>query len=386
MRRASWILGLAVAVVGAFALGLAAVGGRDTGAGHSTSPSTSPSTSIVAQVRAQLAARYYRQVPERILRMHDVREMLAALDDPYTEFLDPAEYRLLQRETAGSYSGVGVTLLPDQNGLYVTRTQPGPARVAGIRPGDTILSIDGLSAVRLTYEQALGRILGEPGSIVTLRVRRGGHTLVFTVIRARFAARAVHSRLLSSGGRKIGLVRIDSFASGTAQSVTQAIRKFERRRASGLVLDLRGNPGGLLDQAVATASVFLDRGVVTSISGAHEPDRVYRARRGLETRLPLIVLVDRGSASAAEVVAAALHDNGRATLVGDRTFGKGLVQAVQPLAAGAALKLTVARYLTPGGADLSRGGIRPDLWAPDDPSTPRDEGLAVALLGFAIQA
>ncbi len=152
------------------------------------------------------------------------------------------------------------------------------------------------------------------------------------------------------------------------------------------MLDLRGNPGGLLDQAVATASVFLDRGVVTSISGAHEPDRVYRARRGLETRLPLIVLVDRGSASAAEVVAAALHDNGRATLVGDRTFGKGLVQAVQPLAAGAALKLTVARYLTPAGADLSRGGIRPDLWAPDDPSTPRDEGLAVALLGFAIQA
>ncbi len=367
-----------MAVVGAFALGLAAVGGRVAGPGRSTS--------VVDEVRAQLAAHYYRPVPERILRMHDVHEMLAALDDPYTEFLDPAEYRLLQRETAGSYSGVGITLLPDQHGLYVTRTQPGPARVAGIRPGDTILSIDGLSATQLTYEQALGRILGEPGSVVTLRVRRGGHTLVFTIIRARFAARAVHSRLLSSGGRKIGLIRIDSFASGTAQTVTQTIRRFERERAGGLVLDLRGNPGGLLDQAVATASVFLDRGVVASISGEHEPDRVFHVRRGPETRLPLVVLVDRGSASAAEVVAAALHDNGRATLVGDRTFGKGLVQAVQPLAAGAALKLTVARYLTPGGADLSRGGIRPDLWAPDDPSTPRDESLAVAMLGFAIQA
>jgi carboxyl-terminal processing protease len=164
------------------------------------------------------------------------------------------------------------------------------------------------------------------------------------------------------------------------------VHRFEREHANDLVLDLRGNPGGLLDQAVATASVFLDSGVVTSLSGAHEPAHVYRASSRTATRLPLIVLVDRGSASAAEVVAAALHDNARAMLIGDRTFGKGLVQAVQPLGAGAALKLTVASYLTPGGADLSRGGIRPDLWAPDNPSTHKDEGLAIALLSFVIRS
>jgi carboxyl-terminal processing protease len=367
-----------MAVVGAFALGLTAVGGRTTAPRRSTS--------VVEQVRAQLAAHYYRQVPERILRMRDVHSMLDALGDPYTEFLDPAKYRLLQRETTGSYSGVGMTLLPDPNGLLVTRTQPGPARVAGIRAGDTILSIDRLASTQLSYEQALGRILGEPGSVVTLRVRRDTHTLVFKLVRARFTTRAVHSRLLASGGRKVGLVQIDSFVAGTASALAQAVRRLERKRAAAVVLDLRGNPGGLLDQAVASASVFLDRGIVTSISGAHEPSHVYRAQSGTPTRLPLVVLVDHGSASAAEVVAAALHDNGRATLVGDRTFGKGLVQSVQPLAAGAALKLTVARYLTPGGADLSRGGIRPDLWAPDDPSTAVDEGLGVALLGFVIQA
>jgi carboxyl-terminal processing protease len=378
LRRASWILGLAVAVVGAFALGLAAVGGR--------THSPTRSTSVVAAVRAELAAHYYRPVPLRILRMRDVGEMLAALDDPYTEFLDPAEFRLLQRETTGSYSGVGLTVLPGDEGLLVTRTEPGPARVAGIRPGDTILSIDGVTSTQLSYEQALGRILGEPGSKVNLRVRRGGHTLLFQLVRAQFSVRPVHAQMVVSGGRKVGLLRIDGFSRGTASLVAKAVRRLEREHADDLVLDLRGNPGGLLDQAVATASVFLDSGVVTSLSGAHEPKHVFRASSRSATRLPLVVLVDRGSASAAEVVAAALHDNGRAMLVGDRTFGKGLVQAVQPLASGAALKLTVATYLTPGGADLSRSGIRPDLWAPDNPSTAKDEGLAVALLGFAIRA
>ena len=378
MRRASWILGLAVAVVGAFALGLTVVGTR--------SPETARTPSVVAQVREELAAHYYRQVPPRILHMTSVHEMIDALGDPYTEYLDPSEFRLLRRETTGSYSGVGVTLLPGDGGLLVTHTAPGPARVAGIRPGDTILTIDGVTSTQLSYEQALGRILGEPGSKVTLRVRRGGHTLFFQLIRARFSAQPVHAHMLASGGRRVGLLRIDSFSEGTAPLVAKAVHRFEREHANDLVLDLRGNPGGLLDQAVATASVFLDSGVVTSLSGAHEPAHVYRASSRTATRLPLIVLVDRGSASAAEVVAAALHDNARAMLIGDRTFGKGLVQAVQPLGAGAALKLTVASYLTPGGADLSRGGIRPDLWAPDNPSTRKDEGLAIALLSFVFRS
>ncbi len=371
MRRASWILGLAAAVLGAFALGLAAVGGG-TREGRG-------STSVVEQVRAQLAAHYYRAVPERILRMQDVESMLGALGDPYTELLDPARYRLLRRETAGTYAGVGMTVLPADDGLLVAGTQRGPARLAGIRPGDTILAIDGFPARRLSYEEALGRILGPDGSAVSLQVRRAARTLRFRLVRERFEARSVHVRMLALARSRVGYLRVDSFSLGTAQMLSRGVRRLERARARGLVLDLRGNPGGLLDQAVASTSVFLDGGVVTSLSGAHQPEQVYRAGRGPATRLPLVVLVDRGSASASEVVAAALRDNGRARLVGEQTFGKGLVQSVRPVGTGAALKLTVARYLTPDGADLSRRGIRPEVIARDDPATATDEALEVAV-------
>ena len=146
-----------------------------------------------------------------------------------------------------------------------------------------------------------------------------------------------------------------------------------------LVLDLRANPGGFLDQAVAVASIFVDRGVVVSIEGAHQARRVYTVSGKPGTRLPVVVLVDRVTASSAEVVAAALHEHGRARLVGERTFGKALVQSVVPLANGAALKLTTAHYLTPGGFDISRNGVVPDVFAADDPHTPRDEGLDAAL-------
>ncbi len=372
MRRATSILAVAVAVVVAFALGLAAVGG---GGGAPRGSST-----LVDEVRGELASRYYRAVPPAVLRLRSVHQMLSALGDPYTEFLDPAQYRLLQRETAGTYSGVGMTLLPGTDGLLVTRLQHGPAQLAGIRPGDTVLAVDGVRTAQLTYEQALGRILGRAGSAVRLRVRRGPHTIQFTLLRTEFRTPAVSSRLLAAGGRKIGYVSLASFTAGSTQAVEWAIKRLERSGAEGLVLDLRGNPGGLLDRAVGVASLFLDKGVIASTQGVHEPERVYRAAgSGQKTRLPLAVLIDHGSASAAEVVAAALQDNRRALLVGEPSFGKALVQSIQPLAAGSALKLTIARYLTPAGTDLSRGGVRPDIRARDNPATAQDEGLAAAL-------
>jgi carboxyl-terminal processing protease len=157
------------------------------------------------------------------------------------------------------------------------------------------------------------------------------------------------------------------------------LRLLAREGAQGFVLDLRENPGGLLDQAVAVSSLFLDRGVVVSVVGAHDPRQVFRAVPGVATRLPVVVLVDRYSASSAEIVAAALRDNRRATVVGERTFGKALVQTVDPLDNGAALELTVARYFTPSGKDISNVGVRPQIHAVDDPRTPTDEALGAAL-------
>lgn len=371
MRRATWILVVAAAVVVSFSIGLATFGGGGS--------SARASSTVVDQVRVELLSRYYRAVPEDVLRLDDVDAMLARLGDPYTEFLDPSRYRLLRQQTTGVYAGVGMTLLPAPNGLLVTRLQPGPARVAGIRPGDTILAVDGVATASLSYEDSLGRILGRPGSAVQLRVLRGPHTIELHVVRREFRAPTVDARLLAAGGRKIGYVQLTSFAAGTTQAVQQAVAGLTRGGADGLVLDLRGNPGGLLDQAVGVASLFLDRGVIASTEGLHEPARTYLARPGRKTRLPLVVLVDRGSASAAEIVAAALRDHHRALLVGQRTFGKALVQSIEPLAAGAAIKLTTARYLTPSGADISERGVRPDLRAPDDPATPADESLVAAL-------
>jgi carboxyl-terminal processing protease len=200
------------------------------------------------------------------------------------------------------------------------------------------------------------------------------------LVRARLAAPPIQFRLIESAGRRVAYLRLESFRTGASSATAAILKRLEHDGASAAILDLRGNPGGLLSQAVAVSSLFLQRGTIVSIQGAHLPRVVYRATGGpAEPRLPLAVLVDRWSASAAEVVAAALHDNGRATLVGESTFGKGFVQTLRPLPNGGALKLTTARYLTPRGTDISGVGVRPDVAAYDDPATPADDALNVAL-------
>jgi carboxyl-terminal processing protease len=206
------------------------------------------------------------------------------------------------------------------------------------------------------------------------------HTrLDLDLLRGIVQAPIVESALLSYAGRRWGDLRLPAFRSGAAVALRGQIRDLARKGATGLVLDLRQNPGGLLDQAVAVSSLFLDRGVVVSLAGAHNPREVYRAVGGVATRLPLVVLVDRFSASSAEIVAAALQDNGRATVVGERTFGKALVQSIDPLDNGAALEITIARYTTPAGRDISGVGVVPAIHAVDKPLTARDEALETAL-------
>jgi carboxyl-terminal processing protease len=372
MRRALTFLGIAAFGVGAFGLGMLLAGPERGGV---------PPSSLVERVRAELASSYYRPVPREVLRLGTVESMIAALNDPYTEYLDPVAYRLLRQQTAKSYSGIGATVLPTKAGLTITSLQAGPARRGGVRVGDRIVAIDGTTIVGVPFEQALGRILGPEGSTVRLGIRREGQDLVVEVVRRRISAPIVRSRLLALPGQGVvGYLRLAAFRAGASQVLRSQLRRLERQEVSSLVLDLRGNPGGLLDQAVAVASLFLDEGVVVSVASAHHHGEVVTVRPSHATRLPLVVVVDQASASAAEVVAAALHDNDRAALVGENTYGKALVQTVTPLPNGAALKLTTARYLTPAGIDISRQGVRPDVLAVDDPRTPTDEALSAALL------
>jgi carboxyl-terminal processing protease len=376
MRRALLLLALGGLLGGAFALGFFLPERAATPAPRVPS--------VVDAVRNELAARYYRPIPEDVLRLNSVQSMLAALGDPYTEYLDRPAYLLLQRQTAGAYTGIGVTLLPAPAGLLVVATQPGPGRRAGIRVGDTIVRIGSVPAAHLGLAGALTRIAGPRGSSIALRVRRAGRRLEFTVRRAAVIAPAVSARLLSFGGQSYGYVRVALFRDGTARRVRGDVEALLRRGAGGVVLDLREDPGGFVDEAVGVASVFLRRGIVVALEGVHHPREEYEVRGPVTApRIPLTVLVDRFTASSAEIVAAALQDNRRATLIGEHTFGKAVVQSIDPLSDGGALALTTARYITPGGADISRRGVRPDVKVIDDPRTPMDDVLTTALATLA---
>src|SRR5581483_7532710 len=257
--------------------------------------------------------------------------------------------------------------------------RPGPAERAGVRVGDSIVAINGTPATKLTMSQGLAGILGPRGTFVNLAVLRDGTLLHFGVQRAVIRAPVVEARLLSYAGRRWGVLRLSGFRIGAAVVLGHELHALERQGAKGFVLDLRQNPGGLLDQAIAVSSLFLDNAVVVSLAGAHEPREVFRSSSGMSTAAPLVVLVDRFSASSSEIVAAALRDNHRATIVGERTFGKALVQSIDPLRNGAALELTIAHYTTPSGADISGVGVAPQIHAVDDPGTSQDEALAAAL-------
>ena len=334
---------------------------------------------VLEQVRTELMRSYYRPVPANVLREPSVSAMLGALRDPYTEYLDPTKLRLLRLETRSSYSGIGVGVLPDGSGLRVVRLKDGPARRAGLRIGDVITSIDGLSVAEAGFDRSVAKVLGPESTTVRVVVRRGPEELHFDVIRARLSAPSVQSKLLAIRKLRIGYLRLSAFRTGAAPVVSATLAKLARSNAAGIVLDLRGNPGGVFEQAVAVASLFLDRGVIVTLIGAHARPQVYSSTKTTATRLPLVVLVDRDSASAAEIVAAALQENRRAVLVGEHTFGKAVVQSLRPLPNGAALRLTTATYLTPAGHDINLRGVKPDLIARDLPSTRADEGLNAAL-------
>jgi carboxyl-terminal processing protease len=333
------------------------------------------------QVRLALAQAYYRHVSPLVLANDSIAGILKTLDDPYTEYLRPSEYEALQERVTRRYSGVGLTVGPGKGGLVVTSSEGGPAWEAGIRPGDVIVSIDGQAAGELPFDQSLALIKGTVGTTVRLSVKRPGEREVmrFEVVRQRIVIPAVRSRMISMAGRRIGYLRLLAFPGDAAARLQDATERLIDRRAEGFILDLRGDPGGYLVQAVRVASLFLDKGVVCSTSGVNQPERVYTVSgAAIETKRPLVVLVDHDTGSAAEIVAGALRDDGRALLVGRRTYGKATVQSLIALSNGGALKLTTATYRTPSGSSIGGKGLKPKVKASDNPETRPDEAVVVA--------
>ena len=383
MKRAGGFAFVLVLLVAAFLLGLLSTRLSDEPSsarlGDRLRDRDRPAVAI-NQVRQELTSAYYRPVPERVLYEPTISAILRELGDPYTDYLTPAEYAALRNRTARSYTGVGLSVAPSKSGLLVTSTYGGPARKAGIRRGDLIVRIQGRPAGGLSFEQSLSLITGEKGTLVRLTVKRARQgTIHFALVRQEIDVPSVDGRLVKVRGAELGYVRLLSFPAGSAGRLERATKRLVRQGAKGLIVDLRDNPGGLISQAVETVSLFVEKGVVCTTAGLHQERRVFQASGDVRfPSLPVVVLVNPSSASAAEIVAAALQEHDRAVVVGRRTFGKASVQSVRPLSNGGALKLTTATYLTPRGVDLAEAGVRPDIRAFDDLRTRTDEALTRA--------
>lgn len=380
MRRRAGSAAAGVLVVGAFLLGFL-ITQADSDAPRAAAPVRADRPVGVAdEVRAALTSSYYRWIEPDVLRLETVDEIVAGLDDPHTDYLTPAEYDTIQHTTDGTYTGIGLTVGPARQGLLVTSAHSGPAREAGIRKGDVIVRIDGEAARKLPFDRSIALIKGETGTLVQLTVRRPREgTLDFTVVRRDIDVPPISARMISVGKTKVAYVRVFSFPDGAAERIELTTTRLVDQGARAAIMDLRDNPGGLFSQAVSAASIYLREGIVCRTDGVHEQARTYEVT-GSATHpgLPLVVLVNRGSASAAEILAGALLDHDRATLVGERTFGKASVQTIAPLGNGGALKLTTAKYVTPAGADITGRGIEPGIVAVDNPLTDRDEALRIA--------
>jgi carboxyl-terminal processing protease len=294
----------------------------------------------------------------------EIRDMVAKLGDRYTEFFDPQEFQDLSKELAGNISGVGIQIAENEKtkALTVVATLEGtPAFKAGILPEDVIVKIDNQSIQGMKINEALKLIQGSPGTKVILTIQRGNQLKTFPLIRTKIDVNPVTYRTQTTATGKIGYIRLPEFTETSPSQMSKAIQALEKQQVQGYVLDLRSDPGGLLNASVDIASMWLPKGVIVSLVNRDKIKQQYKATGHPLTNKPLVVLVDQGSASASEILAGALQDDHRAKLVGTRTFGKGLVQAVQPLDDGSALKLTIAKYYTPKGRDINHVGITPDI-------------------------
>lgn len=293
-----------------------------------------------------------------------LRAALEKLNDPYTRFMNPKQFESLSNQTSGELSGVGIRLEVNEQTKILTVVEPienSPALKAGIKTGDRILAINGKDTKGMSVEDASNLIRGDVGTKVSLKVGRDGKTLVMPITRARIELATVRYSLKQEGARRIGYIRLNEFSSHAAEQMKRAIQDLSSKQVDGYVLDLRGNPGGLLQSSIEISRMWMDKGlIVRTVDRKGNSEEIANNRTAL-TKLPLVVLVDGNSASSSEILTGALKDNGRATIVGSQTFGKAMVQSVHSLSDGSGLAVTIAQYYSPSGIDISHKGIAPDI-------------------------
>jgi carboxyl-terminal processing protease len=362
------LAGLAGGILGAILAGTSVwLAGRH----HAITDLPRKDAQLLSEVLDRIRADYVERTDDHKLMSSAIRGMVGELD-PHSSFMDADEFEELKIATEGNYSGIGVEVTLDAGAIVViSPLDNSPAARAGIRTGDRIIAVDGKPVDGSALPESVARIRGEPGTVVNLDVGRQSAPapLRFSIERAVVSVHSVRSEMLEPG---YGYLRISQFSDTTGPDFDKALEALQAQAGGhlrGIVLDLRNNPGGVLDAAVEVSDAFLERGIIVTAEG-RAPEASFRmdAEAGdLARGARVAVLVNEGSASAAEIVAGALHDNGRGTLMGRKTFGKGSVQTVLPLTDGQALKLTTSKYFTPSGVSIHERGITPDIALPDVP-------------------
>ena len=331
--------------------------------------------------------KYYREVDRGELSDAALTGAVENLDDRFSAYLSPQEYGHFEESLDNAFSGVGTAILGVEDGLRIVKVyDDSPAKKAGLREGDIVTHSNGRKLAGLSESAATALIKGREGTPVTLTLKRGERTFKRRMIRARIEVPVVESRIASAGGDRVAYVALAGFVNQANEQVADAIRRLKRRNAKGIVLDLRGNGGGLVTQAQLIASMFLADGTIVTTKGRAVKEQTLEALgQPIAGKLPTVVLVDRNTASASEIVAGALQDRKRAKLVGQRTFGKGVFQQVLPLDNGGALDITVGQYFLPSGRNLggagtkAGSGLKPDIEVRNDNDAEGDEQLERAL-------
>ncbi len=342
---------------------------------------------LLNQVLGLIQNDYYRKVDRSDLINKGLQAAVASLDDPYSHYYDPSDYRDFQNQDNPHLSGIGIDIKPNPLGLLVQDVfQGSPAEKAGLSRGDVITQVGSTSLANRSEKFSAALIKGRAGTKVTLTVARDNRKRVITVTRANIVVPVSGHTVIDYRGTKLGVVRLTSFTAGSGDQVRSQVRQVLHGGARALVLDLRENGGGLLTEAVNVASVFIPDGTIVSTDGRAQPRQVYLAKPSLTVapKIPMVVLVDAGTASAAEIVTGALQDRGRAKVVGTHTYGKGVFQEIEPLSNGGALDFTVGEYFTPSGRNLGGGGVKqgkgiqPNIYAVTKSGAKTDTALTVA--------
>jgi carboxyl-terminal processing protease len=343
-----------------------------------------------AELQDAIQDDFYKQVDDDQIEQGSLRGMVQGLDDRFSNYLTPKETKQFQQSVEGRFEGVGMNVDQDRRGLRVLNVFEGsPAERGGIKKGDFITEVNGRSIAGLSADVATARIKGPAGSTVSLELvdPEDFEPRTLKLKRERIEIPITTGRIVERDGRKLGIVTLSTFSEGAHGLVRKEVDELLEKGAEGILLDLRGNGGGLLDEAVLVGSVFIDDGLIVSTKGRTKPERKYDSVGGaIDEDIPVVVLVDRGTASASEIVSGAIKDRGRGTVVGVRTFGKGVFQEVQPLSNGGLLDITVGQYFLPNGENIGNKGVKPTVPARDDADTERDEALPVALDTLAAKA